>query len=122
MAIVNTKLMDITSLVYNKMLAASASSSVYINPAETTTYISDIELHNTNSVSAALVLYLVPDNGLSLGIPELSSEIIRCTLAPYDTIWIEPKYPYILEDLNEAIFGIATLSGVNITVRGGKKL
>lgn len=116
-----SKLMDITTLPSSTNVAASAASAIYINPSSTTTYIAEIEMHNTGSLSASVVLYCVPDNSLSVGIPATSSEIVKYTMAGYDTIWIEPKYPYILSDQNEAIFGVASTSSVNIIVRGGKE-
>jgi hypothetical protein len=121
MAFSYTKLMDIMELPSSSIVAASAASAVYINPASTATYIAEVEVHNTTSLSASVALYCVPDVALSLGVPAASSEIVRYTMAPYDTIWIEPKYPYVLEDQNEAIFGVASTSGINIMVRGGKE-
>lgn len=116
-----SKLMDITTLPSSTNVAASAASAIYINPSSTTTYIAEIEMHNTGSLSSSVVLYCVPDNSLNIGTPATSSEIIKYTMAGYDTIWIEPKYPYILGDQNEAIFGVASTSSVNIIVRGGKE-
>ena len=117
-----SKLMDITTLPSSTIAAASAASAIYVNPSSTTTYIAEIEMHNTGSLPASVVLYCVPDNSLSLGTPAASSEIVKYTMAGYDTIWIEPKYPYILSDQNEALFGVATTSSVNIIVRGGREI
>jgi hypothetical protein len=121
MAFSYTKLMDIMELPASTIVAASAASAVYINPINTATYVAEIEIHNTTSLSASVVLYCVPDNASSLGVPAASSEIVKYTMAAFDTVWIEPKYPYVLEDDNEAIFGVASTSGINIMVRGGKE-
>jgi hypothetical protein len=119
MAFSYTKLMDIMELPASTIVAASAASAVYINPINTATYIAEIEVHNTNNQSVTVVLYQVPDISNNLGVPSVSSETVKIILDNFETVWIEPKYPYVLMDANDSIFGVASLTGVNIQVRGG---
>jgi len=123
MALTYSKLMDIAVLPYSSTLALSSCQPIYINPASTVSYVSEIEIHNTHSSSNATVaLFLVPNSSGSTGTAAMSCEVIRMTILAYDTVFIEPKYPYVLTSTNDAFFGIASLSTVNISVRGGKDI
>lgn len=122
MAFIYSKLMDIKALPGSENFNITASQPIYTNPPNTTTYISEIEVHNTNtSVSASVALFLVPNVSGSVGTASVAYETVRFSLPPYDTIFIGPKYPYILASTNDAFFGLATTGSVNILLRGGKE-
>jgi len=123
MALTYSKLMDIAVLPKSSNLDLSACQAIYINPASTTSYVSEIEIHNTNSSSSASVaLFLVPNVSGSTGTAAMSCETVRLTLSAYDTVFIEPKYPYVLTSTSDAFFGVASVSTVNISLRGGKDI
>lgn len=111
-------LMNFTSMVSSTTLAISATAAIYANPTVVKTFVSEIEIHNTNNSVVTVVLYLVPNSSLSLGTVALSSEMLRTNIAPLDTLYIEPLSPYILSLQNDAFFGVASLNGVNIQIRG----
>lgn len=117
-----SKLMSLTSLAVDSLLTPVSAGLVYANPISTISYVAEIELHNTNSVNVNVALFQVDDESNALGIPAIGNEILRTTIEPYDTIWVAPKYPYVLSDQNDAIFGVASVSGVNIQARGGKQV
>lgn len=117
MAFTYTKLVSaVQSFASSATLDLSAATSLYTNPAATITYLSEIEIHNTNPSTITVVMYLPPISVTAA----LSSEIIRVNILGYDTIWIEPKYPYILDTVNEKVYGVASVSGVNLQLRGSK--
>lgn len=121
MALTYSKLMDIKVMTIDSNLITA--SVIYTNPANTKTYISEIEIHNTNgTTSASVALFLVPNIAGNTGSATISNETVKLTLPPYDTIFIEPKYPYVLESINDSFFGVASTGSVNISMRGGKEI
>lgn len=119
MAFNYTKLMDVSALNTSSINATSAASAVYINPSGYTSYIAEIEIHNTNNAVASVVLWCVADVASAIGVPAIANEIFRASLNAYDTVWIETKYPYVLSDPNDSLWGNSSISGVNIQCRGG---
>lgn len=119
---VYSRLFSISSLPVSVSLAASAASAMFVNPSAQTTYISELEFHNTNDNSASVTLYFCPTVGGNATTPALSSQVAKFILATADTLWIEPKYPYLLQNQNEAFYAVASVSGVNIQLRGSIKV
>jgi len=112
MALQFNKLMDIAAV------ATGASASVYANPSSTKTYIGCIHLHNSNASSRVVTLNNVPDSGGSLGTPATTNQNFKVTLVTNESLLLEPKYPWVLTDTNDAIFGLADGSGVTIQLLG----
>jgi len=112
MALQFNKLMDIAAV------ATGASASVYANPASTKTYVATIVLHNTSGSTKVVTLNNVPDSGGSLGTPAAGNQNFKISLATLETVILEPKYPWVLTDTNDAIFGLADGSGVTIQLNG----
>jgi hypothetical protein len=108
--------------VYTQLMGVSAvptsATAIYANPAGTKSYVTTIDVHNTQSASRVVTIYLVPNSSGSLGTPLSSNEIWKFTLPALDTILIEPKFPYILMNENDAFFAVADATGVNILCKG----
>jgi hypothetical protein len=108
--------------VYTQLMGVSAvptsATAIYANPAATKSYVSTIELHNTQSAQRVVTIYLVPNSGGSLGTALSSNEVWKVTLPALDTMLIEPSFPYILTAENDAFFASADNTGVNILCKG----
>ncbi len=120
MAVQYVRLMDVVQLAVQATPLVASATSVYANPASTTTYVKEIELHNTTSSSVDVILCLVPNSSGSLGTPAATNQIARMTIVGYDTIYIEPASPYVLDRTNDSIMGVAQTSGINAVCRGIK--
>lgn len=107
------KLMDITAV------PTSVGSLLACPGSGTKTIIGGLYLHNTDASSRDVTLYDVPDNSSSLGTPAAANQFFKQSLAANETLFIEFKPPIILTDTNDAIFGLASGSGVNIKLSGG---
>lgn len=117
------KLMDFVSIRTGSSFTYQSASVLYTNPSNTSSYVSEIEIHNSNvssSLSASVMLYLVPSNGGSVGSSSLTNQFMWISLAATETIWNEPKFPYILSSGNDTVMGISSISGVNINLRGSQ--
>jgi hypothetical protein len=112
MALQFDKLMDIASV------ATGASASFYANPASTKTYVGSIILHNSAGAERIVTLNNVPDSAGSLGTPAATNQNFKVTLATLETLILEPKYPFVLTDTNDAFFGLADGSGVTVQLLG----
>jgi hypothetical protein len=111
MALQFNKLMDVAAV-------ATSSSSIYANPASTKTYIGCIVLHNASGAQRVVTLNNVPDSTGSLGTPSTGNQIFKVTMATDETLLLEPKYPWVLTDENDAVFGLADSSGVTVQLLG----
>lgn len=99
----------------------SAAGVVYTKSSGTKAYVRLIVLHNSNTISEAVKLYVVPDSAGSVGTPGVTNEIYSESLAAGDTRIIEFATPgLLLLDNNETIQGVTTTaSKVTITITGG---
>ena len=112
MALQFNKLMDVASV------ATGASASFYANPAATKTYVGSLLLHNTAGSDRVVTINNVPDSGGSLGTAATTNQIFKITLAANESVLIEPKYPFVLTDTNDALFGLADNTGVTVQALG----
>jgi len=121
MATNKTKLMDVSALTNVPGLTVANCASVYANPASTTTFITEIDIHNTTASSVSIILCIVPNASGSLGTPAATNQVHRITLNAYDTALIQFASPIALIGTNDAIFGLAGTTGVTIQCRGSLK-
>ena len=115
------KLMNFTQMITGSTFVYQSASVLYTNPTNTSSYVSEIEIHNSNvsaSLSASVLLYLVPASGSNVGSASMTNQFMWIGLAPTETVWNEPKFPYILSSPNDTVMGISSISGVNINLRG----
>ena len=115
MAISYDRLTEITTV-------ASSAGSVYANPASTTTYVTLIVLHNTNTTAESVELWNVPDNAASLGTAADANKFWADDLAANETVFLEiPKVGLVLEDQNDSIQAATdTASKVTVMIFGRK--
>lgn len=99
---------------------STTASMVYANPSYTKTYITSIDVHNTQSSQRVISIFLVPNNGEVLGIPLSTNQIYKFTIPAFDTVLLESPFPYILDNTNDAIFAESDGTGVNILCKGSK--
>lgn len=115
------------SLQYDKLMDVAAVpttvGATITNPSNAKTYIACILLHNTTTSAKTVTIYLVPNSSGALGTPTtIPHEIYQISIGPYETIDLETKYPIVLTSTNDAVFTVASASGVNITCLGTKDL
>jgi len=98
----------------------SASGSILANNS-ISTQLSSILLHNTNTTSETIQLFLVSNNAGTLGAPSAANRITYLTLAVNETLEITFKFPPTLVGTNDALFGQTTTAGkVTFTASGVK--
>src|SRR5690606_34265214 len=100
----------------------TTAASIFTNPASQKTFISSIDLHNTTTSTRTVTLYYVPNSSGSLGTQDTGNQIYSVNLSANDTILLEPRFPYVLDELNDAIFAVGSDTGVNILCRGSKDI
>lgn len=114
MALQRAKLADIQYL-------ASTAGSIYANPASTTTFLRGLLLHNTNTTTEVVKLYVVPDSSLALGTAAASHLVLNISLAANDTLLVEFPYPMVLTDENDSVQAVASsASKVTVLLFGDK--
>jgi len=101
----------------------ATAASVYANPASTTSYVTLIVLHNTNTVAEDVELWNVPDSSEALGTAADANRFWADSIDINETVFIEiPKIGLVLEDKNDSIQGLAdTASKVTIQVFGSQE-
>lgn len=114
MAFQYTKLIDFTQV------ATASSTLVYANSASQISFIGGIIVHNSALAARDLTLNSVPDNAGALGTVSASNQFLKISLSALDTVFLEIQPPLILNDTNDAIYGLASASGVNIQLNGNR--
>ena len=100
---------------------ADSVGVVYTNPADTTTYVRLIVIHNGNSSTEDVLLYNVPDNAAAVGTAGDTNVFYAETIAVNGTTIIDLGSPgIILTDENDTIQAdTETASKVTIQIMGG---
>jgi len=116
MAFSYARLTEITTL-------PTSAGAVFTNPANQTTYIRLIVVHNANTSSEEVVLYNVPDDSGSVGTAGETNQFFKESLSAGETVMFEFAAPgLVLEDENDTIQGKAdTANKVTIQIYGGKE-
>lgn len=111
------------SFQYGKLTEVSpvpqSAGALYSNPPNAKSYLSSILIHNWGTVSRAVTLNIVPDVGGVLGTPSTGNQVAKIAVAATETVFIEPKYPFVLIDPADSLFAVADGGGVNAQILGG---
>lgn len=101
----------------------NSAGTLYANPSSKKTYIRLIVLHNTNTTSETVRLYLVPDSSGSEGSAGDANKFYQGTISPNDTVIMEfPTVGLMLIDTNDTIQGYSTTaSKVTCQIYGGQE-
>ena len=103
------------------LLISDSASAIYTNAASTTTFITNILLHNTDSSAIDVTLYFVPDSSGSVGTAAAGNQFFKQTLAANETFPIN-DVTQIFGDTNDTLQAVAgTASKVTIFVNGAKQ-
>ena len=92
---------------------SGTAGTLYVNPATTKTYIKGFVLFNNNTTTETVNLYLVEDNVGALETVDAATkpqQFVRQELASGETFYVELNYPVVLEDENDAIYGLTDTS------------
>lgn len=102
---------------------ADTAGAILTNPTSKTSYIRLINIHNSNTATETVKLYLVPDSGGSVGTAGDTNKIYEDDIASNETRIIDYAVPgLILTDGNDTLQGVTdTASKVTITVTGGQE-
>lgn len=102
---------------------ASTAGAVLTNGASETTYIRMINIHNSNTTTETVKLYLVPDSTGSVGTAGDTNKIYEEDIASNETRIIEYPVPgLMLTDENDTVQAVTdTASKVTITITGGQE-
>ena len=93
-----------TGLGFPVACAENTTTTLYTNPASTTTYIRSILFHNTTvDNSITISLHLIQNNAGSVGTTSDSNKILRITLDGTDTYFMELAFPIVLTAANDSL-------------------
>lgn len=124
------------SLGFPKEVGAGKTVTVYQVTSGKTAFVRTIGIHNrsfgslTEFVSTTVQIYIVPNNGGSVGIATVGNIIGRLDLPPNDTFFFEPHYPLVLDNTGDSIqiynegtnnSGVSS-SPVNVFLLGDREL
>lgn len=101
----------------------NSAGTLYANPSSKKTYLRLIVLHNTNTTSETVRLYIVPDSSGSEGTAGDANKFYQGIIAPNDTVVLEfPAVGLMLVDVNDTIQGYSTTaSKVSVQIYGGQE-
>jgi len=116
MATEYTRLVEITTI-------PAVATSMYANPASTKTFINSIILHNTNSVTESVEIWIVPDSTGSVGTAANANRWWADDLVANETRLVPlPKIGIILIDTNDTLqAATSNANKVTIQVSGTKE-
>lgn len=98
----------------------SAAGSILAN-SSISTQISSVLLHNTNTTTETIQLFLVPNSAGAVGAASVSNRIAYLLLVANETLELTFKFPPTLSNANDALFGQTTTAGkVTFTASGVK--
>lgn len=107
-----------TKLADPQQLAAAAAS-IYANPVSTKTLVVGLTLHNTNTTTETVKVYVVPDSAGELGAASASNRVLNIALAANDTLEWEFPFGTMLTDTNDSIQAETTsASKVTVLIHG----
>jgi len=107
--------------IHNPAQIAAAVASILTCPASTKLYVKGILLHNTNSTTETVEIYLVPNSGGSLGTAAAANRIIRVALAADETQFFEMPATLVLDATNDSIQAVTTTAAKVTVVLTGEK-
>jgi hypothetical protein len=96
--------MAVTFETNDAAYVASTAGAIYTNASGETSYLKSITLHNTNTTSENVKIYIVPDSSGSVGTAGVSNRIYNVTLATNETLQIEfPGPGKVLKGTNDTV-------------------
>ncbi len=115
-----------TGLGFPVSCSANATTTIYANPATTTTYVRSLLLHNRSSTDVvSMSIHLVQNSSGAVGSVADNNKIARISLQPYDSYFLELAFPITLTATNDAIRAVNhnTTAGqdANVLVLGDKE-
>lgn len=108
-----------------QFIPSGTAGTIYVNPAATKTYFKGFVVFNGNTTTETVNLYLAEDNVGALDTIDAATkpqQFIRQELSSGETFYVELNYPIVLEDENDAIYGLTDTSNkVTIILIGDKE-
>ena len=105
------------NLTYNnkniQFVPNTTAAPIYVNPATTKTYLKGFVIFNGATTTETVNLYYLEDNVGALDTLDIASkpqQFLRQELASGETFYVELNYPVVLEDENDAIYGLTDTS------------
>jgi hypothetical protein len=109
------KLTDVTPIV----AIGTVPQVLYHNQNGTRTFAAELEFHNRDSSDKTVSFFVVPNNGGNVGVGAVNNRLLNMTIVANDTVYVNPKFPYILPQDGDSIQILANGTGVNVHMRGG---
>ena len=109
-----------------QFVPAGTAGTIYVNPAVLQRHISKVLLFfNGNTTTETVNLYLAEDNVGALDTVDAATkpqQFVRQELSSGETFYVELNYPIVLEDENDAIYGLTdTANKVTVILIGDKE-
>lgn len=114
------------NLGFNTQIGAASTVAVYTVGAAQTAYIKSVLIHNLDTSNTQNVfLYVVENNGGSVGTASSVNQVAKLGIQANDTFFFEPAYPITLEGTNDTLQvcneGLVAES-INVMVLGDKEV
>jgi hypothetical protein len=88
---------------------ASTAGAIYTNAASETSFIKSIVIHNTNTTTETVKIYVVPDSAGSVGTAAVSNLIYNLDIVANDTVHLEfPGPGIVLKGTNDTVQAVTT--------------
>lgn len=97
---------------------ATTAGAIYTNASGETSFVTAIRLHNTNTTSETVKIYMVPDSGGSVGTAGTDDMLENITLTANETLHIGLEGGgHVFSDTNDTVQAeTTTASKVNVWV------
>jgi len=100
------------------ILLTAAAAAHFTNAADNTAHLTGMILHNTHSAGLLVYVYIVPNNGGSVGTAAAGNQIFRRTIDAYETFPINDLTFYLTSENDTIQAYAATASKVTLYLEG----
>lgn len=105
----------------NLVAVSTSAAALSTNPADSTTYVRGIVLHNTSATAIEVAIHWVQPSGGAIGTAAKENRIFDVVLIAKETITLEVPYALLLTAENETVQVIGTAAGVNAFATGDRE-
>lgn len=105
----------------NLVAASTSAAALTTNPADATTYVRGIVLHNTSATAIEVTIHWVQPSGGAIGSATTGNRIFDVVLIAKETITLEIPYSLMLTAANETVQVIGTAAGVTAFATGDRE-
>lgn len=99
----------------------TSAAALTTNPADATTYVRGIVLHNTSATAIEVAIHWVQPSGGAVGAAATANRIFDVVLIAKETVTLEIPYALQMTAANETVQAIGSAAGVTAFVTGDRE-